>query len=1714
VADVLVLDASASYNFGGLVATYEWQYALFLNGTFGAQRSLSTPQFADAFTSANSVVTIETTALPLDTPVQFSLRVWRPNVTADTAPTPSSTVRAVVTRRDRALIKATVTPPAVAQRAVQCQETATVLGLCGVPAGDGGAVGSGARHLLANTAHQPPYEFQWTQTGGPSLATAKPDPAWWRSYRLLFDAFLLDTFATYAFSVSITSTGDVSIAAATGNVTFSVQPSTPVADIAGNDAYRQVEFSDPLALDASQSFDADYSERGVSQLRFAWLLPTLMPATPVASDCVNDNNLLSDRMLLLDRASPTLTVPPGFLYAGLQYEFKLLVSHASAPVAFTPLEPGRAFVVVVVKAAPLPPTTASVVHQLRVDIAHVDAAFFSVAAFPVTEKLRLQASVRHTTITYASTGAGVVVETARSDDVHETNVAADGFELVYRWEETHAFVDARDAATLLAPPDKSALVLPAGALSSAWAPPLTYRLTAQLLAADGSVLATDSNLLDVTVNAAPTVVAATVSPTTGVAGTTHFQLRCEGAADVDEPLRYQFAYIAASTTTPTPPVVYTLLTARIDVKSTRVYLPRGDFVVVCYAFDALGAQSLPSAASSVVSVTALPAVVAVGVNGTCTLSPIVADRLAPSLVAAQSLSATLQQVNSLYSSIVAAQCASAACSVFDALIGAVVTAVDAAIVDDELTDTAVQMTSETLATLTNTALAICPSSFDRATQVIVAMLGAVKSAKNCTTSCLSPANAAKVLASIGDTLSSLIVGDSCAQFDAVSGLVTDLVSTAGAGSVTGEQVAGIDTDEIKATTTRVDGTGATAATTGATFDLPAGAFANTATPQCANVQIVEFDSATARACRGGDADTAAVAAGIDVPVSNVVSADVYDCDGNLVSVRDLATPISFLIPFEAALLAPTLLEVACPAATDYLPSNGIVSSQTQQVTTQAQCNYFDEDAQVWTDDGCVVADANVTLPSGKFGIRCECTHLTEFAILLRSVNNLDVTACNNNPASVFGSIVFLIFACLYMLMLSFAARQTYFAWWAFSVDEQYTMKAQHTLLCVICIFRIVVCVIYFLLQFESVRVKVEFKAVATLSGIPYILMLWLFSLLVSNWAAIYSAARRSQLHNMQNAFRKLLPYFVAGNALVSLLLLSVFVTIAVTSDSELRTEMTLVGSVVYATLSGLLGLSFARFGYGLLIVLSKDFASKSASRLCKVGAVFASCFVGEASIWLVSAVAPDAFFAYFEMINSIFFSLDLLALLCVLAVTYRTLREAVDEKRERKKKMRNMLSRANTFRSLAPSRAEPSSPRADSNAYTKAKHFFAKSRRGSIVSNSSDDSKSNSRRGSSSSAGASATRSAGASWMSRRGSLESSASPKRRSKQSSPRSSKKSSRAAKRTISSLSKFKRQMRRRVDIKTKTHPMVAKLMSKMNAVRADVCSDVFDPDDGGDVAAWMLRVAASKAALSRVVDDSGESSVDDDDENAVEESDHVIDFTDDERSASSVVTFDDASSKESWENGSEASSAFTGKSDVSSSSLSSLTTSSDDVAASNSPLTSLSRMSSLSSRLSSSKSSLSSFNSFDARRDTGTFAKHLRDNLSALGDDFATADYRSSRRAGSNSSSSSISSSSSSSSGSGASDVFGSDDSSLLESGEESVLSFDVDDDSATSASGEVDVALFGAGGLAAYLRSNAAGSGGRGVSDDAGSIDSDGTGFVQLSSDVRDLVFGVDVAGQM
>jgi hypothetical protein len=1302
-ADVLQLDGSLSFGYAGTLngvstdasVRFEWTYAvdgapptpLYTLPTSSIVNN-QTVAFSSDMLTENKTVALSSDMLAVDTPYRFTLRV------IDERGVASPPVSAIVTKRDRSLLKATATAPLVVCRS-QSTPLVAVATVCAQSVTPIDTVP--ARRLLLSPLTT--LTYQWTQKGGPPLdmAAAAIVAVDFRQYRVVIPPGLLQVFGTYTFEVAVAA-ADASLETARANVTFIVAPSPPVALIAGSQ-YRSVPHNGELALDAASSFDPDYVTRSSTTLAFFWPFPTLADATPMKSACQQQHDAFIFAWITLDYYQPTLTLPASAnaLCVGLQYKFEVVVSHANLPPAFADAATATAFTMVVADGPPPPPAAGSIAHTLAVRISNLDADKFSLAAYPEGERLRLQATVTHTTVSYlgvlqrSDTGilSMVVEETSRVTDTHMTRTAEDGYMLQYRWSETNAIFNARAAANLGGAADMPAFVLTSGVMTLARlspAPAATMRLDVSLMSALGAQLATAFTMVDVVINAAPTVEAATVDATVGTAGVTQFHLECVGAADENQPLAYQFMYAdsaavatdAVAVANTTAVAVWQPLTDRLDLPNAEVTLPVGNLVVACVAFDALNARSLRSLATPPIAVLPLRHLVDIGANGTCSASSTLTELMSPAVLSPTqlSLATALQQLNSYFTSVIAEDCDALNCDVYDMFVSTLSSLSLSAAAAGDLNDAGVQQIAASIALISNNStLTQCASAFAATQTIISDVTFAIATAGSGTNSSapvgdgggLTDDGTDAALNSLATTLSSLIttigqVDGSCEQYESLSTLVDTALSASSAGSVAGEDVSGLNGDAVVATTVRVDGA-TSASSGGATFNFAESAVAGRG---CTDIQIVEVTAPIAAKCRndGGNGGEGVdmTGTGIDEPVSSIVRADLVDCDGNVLDVNNLTEPISFFLPLNAdALLAPSTVVATCSADTSYLPNNGAVALQLITFEKEVECSYYDEDEGRWSSDGCVVADANVTMADGSKAVRCECTHLTEFAILLRSKNSQDTTSCNLSPSGVFGSIIFLVFAFFFSMLLLLGLRQTYLTVWAFGAKQK-TMLVQHCLLCAICILRIFVCVVYYMLQYESVRAKIEFKAVAAVSGLPYVLMLWLFSLLVANWASIYYAAKADNLRGIGSAFDKIRPYFFGANLAASLLFISLFTTLALSEDADQRKVLTLTGTVIYSIIVLVLSVAYACYGYGLMVQLSKDFKSSSAERLCKVGVVFCICFAGEAGIWLLSGTAPVVFFANFEIVNSIFFTLDLIALCCILLVTRKTLSVGIKNK--------------------------------------------------------------------------------------------------------------------------------------------------------------------------------------------------------------------------------------------------------------------------------------------------------------------------------------------------------------------------------------------------------------------------------------------------------------------
>jgi hypothetical protein len=281
--------------------------------------------YATFFSPSKNSALFPATLLVVDAPYVFSLRVWRGDV-------PSLTTSVTVTRRDRSLLKDTAAAPGIVYRSAATRVD-VIVAVCSQT--DTLPDSSSAQRLLSSSAG---LSYRWHQLTGPAVAVTTDA---FNKVQLLLPPATLETFATYSFGVTVSSS-DATILPATSNITFVVQSAVPVALIAGPQ-YRTLAYDAALTLDASSSFDVDYAGRGSSQLAFFWTFPTLTAATPVTAACQTQHDAFIFTWVTLDLTSSQLTLPPqsNLLCPHLQYRFTVVVAHANLPPEFanTPTSP-------------------------------------------------------------------------------------------------------------------------------------------------------------------------------------------------------------------------------------------------------------------------------------------------------------------------------------------------------------------------------------------------------------------------------------------------------------------------------------------------------------------------------------------------------------------------------------------------------------------------------------------------------------------------------------------------------------------------------------------------------------------------------------------------------------------------------------------------------------------------------------------------------------------------------------------------------------------------------------------------------------------------------------------------------------------------------------------------------------------------------------------------------------------------------------------------------------------------------------------------------------------------------------------------------------------------------------------------------------------------------------------------------------------------------
>jgi len=207
--------------------------------------------------------------------------------------------------------------------------------------------------------------------------------------------------------------------------------------------------------------------------------------------------------------------------------------------------------------------------------------------------------------------------------------------------------------------------------------------------------------------------------------------------------------------------------------------------------------------------------------------------------------------------------------------------------------------------------------------------------------------------------------------------------------------------------------------------------------------------------------------------------------------------------------------------------------------SEAYCGFFKETTRLWSTEG-----GNTISTFGSVA-QCAWTHFTDFAILNHQLDNHAVIA----PITY--SVYAGVYAALIFSIVFQFGRMTYYR----KCSHLTYPMMHHTLALIIALFRMALALQY------SGRLDVVNSSlntnifIAVCSAVPYMVMFWMFSLLIFQWADIVHYAMRSG----SRGAKTLRPFFLILNIMLSITICTLFLLLALYESR--RTAIALVGSI-------------------------------------------------------------------------------------------------------------------------------------------------------------------------------------------------------------------------------------------------------------------------------------------------------------------------------------------------------------------------------------------------------------------------------------------------------------------------------------------------------------------------------------------------------------------------
>ena len=239
-------------------------------------------------------------------------------------------------------------------------------------------------------------------------------------------------------------------------------------------------------------------------------------------------------------------------------------------------------------------------------------------------------------------------------------------------------------------------------------------------------------------------------------------------------------------------------------------------------------------------------------------------------------------------------------------------------------------------------------------------------------------------------------------------------------------------------------------------------------------------------------------------VSDIIRIEIFDINGVEIPIQDLDTPIVFYLNLTRG------------------PRRSECRSTGQLEREEAECSWWNGSS--WTTSGCTTRLIREDLAE------CSCSHLTDFAMILRSQSSRE--ACVVSPA-------------FYVLLAGFLTVGGYgvviLAWLALDLKKMRPAKEQRLffkkfnnlskvfgLTAAIAALRVMAC-----LRYSGIS-DVDPTFIGVCTALVFLFTFWLFTRLVFQWASMH--------HFPMNPHRDRLirPFFLASNVLLAVFVVLTF----------------------------------------------------------------------------------------------------------------------------------------------------------------------------------------------------------------------------------------------------------------------------------------------------------------------------------------------------------------------------------------------------------------------------------------------------------------------------------------------------------------------------------------------------------------------------------------------